>query len=341
MTSKARVLVVEDDEAVRRTLVRVLGRTECEVLQSGDGGDGLRRARELHPDLILLDVGLPAKSGLEVLRELRRGQDTSAIPVIMLTGLAGLSDKVEGFNLGADDYVTKPFAVEELSARVESILRRVRRDRAANPLTRLPGSPDIEAETCRRIREGIPFAFHYADMDHFKAFNDAYGFERGDRLIECLAACLTDSIAMHDGGAGFAGHVGGDDFVAITSPQAAPFVAQSLCGLFDERRSRYYSAEDLARGFIRGHDRQGRPETFPFVTLSVGVVTTSCRVLDRFPKVVALASEMKMSLKAGPPRRLSSFAFDRRSDLGVLRAWSRAAGEWLTRADVLGQGGRP
>ncbi|MBI4678803.1 MAG: response regulator [Elusimicrobia bacterium] len=314
MASKARVLVVDDDDAVRRTLARVLDQAGCEVLQSADGDDGLRRAAEDSPDLILLDVGLPALSGLEVLRALRRARRTSAIPVIMLTGLSGVADKVAGLELGADDYVTKPFAVEEVRARVESALRRSRRDLGANPLTRLPGSPAIKDETCRRIRDKVPFAFHYADMDHFKAFNDAYGFAAGDRLIETLADCLTESIETHDQAEGFAGHVGGDDFAALTSLEAAPHVAQSLCGLFDLRRARHYPEEDRARGFIRSVDRRGRPEAFPLVTLSVGIVTTAARALDRFSKVAAIAAEMKACLKSGPPRKLSRLAFDRRTD---------------------------
>jgi diguanylate cyclase (GGDEF)-like protein len=232
----------------------------------------------------------------------------------MLTDRGDLASEVEGLEMGADDYITKPFEQEDLRARVMSVLRRNLTDLSANPLTRLPGSPAIEAEVERRIKARSPFAFLYADIDHFKPYNDTYGFARGDQAIRATGEVLMESLRAAEAKEAFLGHVGGDDFVMMTEPDSAPHAAQRAVSLFDQKAVTFYDAEDLSRGYIEAVDRQSVRRTFPLLTLSIGVVTTEHRRLFHYGRVVSLASGMKAYCKSLPAEKLSRFAFDRRQD---------------------------
>ena len=235
----------------------------------------------------------------------------------MLTGFSDLSSEVGGLEMGADDYITKPFQLEELRARVMSVLRRSRTDLAANPLTRLPGSPGIETEVNRRIAAKSPFAFLYADIDNFKPYNDHYGFARGDEVIRAAAQIFMESLRAAGAKEGFLGHVGGDDFVMLAEPALAAHAAQHTVSAFDRKAVTFYDATDMGRGYIETADRQGRSRRFPILTLSIGIVSTANRALEHYAKVVALATEMKSYCKSLQVAGLSRFAFDRRQDQGL------------------------
>ena len=311
---KQKILIADDDSSVRKLVARTLGVELYEILAASNGEDAFALASQEAPDLILLDVDMPKKNGWEVLKELRHNVQTRMTPVIMLTGFGAIDDEVFGLETGADDYVTKPFIAAELKARVGSALRRNHLSVSANPLTRLPGSPTIEEETSRRIRDGIPFAFLYIDINNFKPYNDTYGFAAGDRVIRETADMLLESLRSEGGGGGFVGHIGGDDFVVITEPDRAAHVAQNIVSQFDRKVSDFYKGSDNSRGFIETENRAGVRQRFSAISLSIGIVSSDQRVLDHYAKAVQIASEMKAFCKGDTGHRLSRFAFDRRQD---------------------------
>jgi diguanylate cyclase (GGDEF)-like protein len=280
-----------------------------DVNVASNGEEALERAVKLRPDLVLLDVMMPKLDGFEVAQRLRRDPRTSASSIIMLTAKALSSDKVLGLSSGADDYIIKPFDPVELLARVKGTLRRAREMRALSPLTGLPGNIRIQEEIRRRVSENQPFALLYADLDHFKAYNDHYGFVRGDRAIQSLARLVTETVHEVAGPQGFVGHVGGDDFVVIVGPQLAIDVAHTLCDRFDQQVPHLYDTDDAARGGIDVKDRQGQPNRFPLLTLSIGVASTDVREFGHYAEAVSLATEMKQYAKRDSG---SSFAVDRR-----------------------------
>ena len=289
MSPDRTILVADDDAPVRRVLQGMLRAPDCRVLLAEDGTRALALAATELPDLVLLDIHMPKLDGWAVLRGLRAGARTRLVPVIMLTSAAELEDKVGGLERGADDYVTKPFSLMELRARVEGVLRRHRHTLSANPLTGLPGNPLIEEEVERRIRDASPFALFHVDIDRFKAFNDARGFAAGDGVI-----LETADILRETAGDAFVGHIGGDDFSVVCGAVEAPYIAQRLVTRFDERvRDRVLAPAPL--------------------TLSVGVATTTRRSFMSYRQVATVASEMKNYLKSHP-HPLSRFAFDRRVD---------------------------
>jgi diguanylate cyclase (GGDEF)-like protein len=304
------VLVVDDDPDVARFVEVNLRSAGYDVTVASNGEEGLSRAIELRPDLVLLDVMMPKLDGFEVAQRLRRDPRTSSSSIIMLTAKALSSDKVLGLSSGADDYIIKPFDPVELLARVKGTLRRAREMRALSPLTGLPGNIRVQEEIRRRVSEEHPFALLYADLDHFKAYNDNYGFVRGDRAIQALARLVTETVHEVAGPAGFVGHVGGDDFVILVEPDQAEVLAKSVCDRFDELAPSLYDAEDAERGFIEVRDRQGNPKNFPILTISVGVATTLSRTFSHYGEAVSVATEMKQFAKRDPS---SSYSVDRRS----------------------------
>jgi diguanylate cyclase (GGDEF)-like protein len=304
------VLVVDDDPDVARFVEVNLRSAGYDVTVASDGEEALARALEIRPDLILLDVMMPKLDGFEVAQRLRRDPRTSSSSIIMLTAKALSADKVLGLSSGADDYIIKPFDPVELLARVKGTLRRAREMRALSPLTGLPGNIRIQEEIRRLVMEDQPFAILYADLDHFKAFNDHYGFVRGDRAIQLLARLATEVVHEVMGPAGFVGHVGGDDFVVVVTPEVAEEAAGRLCQRFDEHAPLLYDRLDAERGHIEVEDRQGNAVRFPILTLSVGVASTGRRQFGHYGEAVEVATEMKQVAKREP---CSTFAVDRRS----------------------------
>jgi diguanylate cyclase (GGDEF)-like protein len=309
-----KILIADDDTSFHEMIKRALAPHSYQFTSAFDGADAVRLALIEKPDLILLDVDMPKKNGREVLRDLRSNIQTRTIPVIMLTVRSSLADRVDGLDLGADDYLGKPFQVEELRARVASSFRRSQRDLSANPLTRLPGGPAIEEDVNRRIRGQLPFGFFYVDIDHFKAFNDAYGYTEGDRVIMETAGFLSEVLKERGSAQDFLGHIGGDDFALITEPQLAEAIAAEIVEKFDSKAPGYYTSEDRKRGKIKTQDRLGHDQWFPLISLSIAIATTERRILNHYAKVVEITSEIKRYLKSSPNRKGSIYLKDRWTD---------------------------
>jgi diguanylate cyclase (GGDEF)-like protein len=305
------ILVVDDDPDIARFVEVNLRSAGYDVAVAGDGEEALDRAGDLRPDLVLLDVMMPRIDGFEVAQRLRKNPQTANTSIIMLTAKALSADKVTGLQSGADDYIIKPFDPIELLARVKGTLRRAKEMRNLSPLTGLPGNIRIQEEIERQVREGRAFAVLYSDLDHFKTYNDQKGFVRGDRLIQATARIIQDAVIEHDGGEGFVGHVGGDDFVAVVTPESSEEVAKRICEAFDGARSEFYEPDDLDRGFVRMEDRKGMLQDIPLVAVSVGIASTAKRGFAHYGEAVAVATEMKSFAKRLPG---SSYAVDRRAE---------------------------
>jgi diguanylate cyclase (GGDEF)-like protein len=304
------LLVVDDDPFIARLLEIELKAAGYDVRVASDGVMALETAQERCPDLVLADVMMPNMDGFELTRRLRQDPRTAAVSIIMLTARGLSADKLEGFAIGADDYIVKPFDTPELLARIRGVLRRSRDMRAQSPLTGLPGNVRIEEEIDARVDQGIPFAILYADLDHFKAFNDHYGFARGDDVIQSTARMLEDVSREVTEGQAFVGHVGGDDFIVVVPPELAGEVAQALAERFDGFVGDLYPAEDRERGYIEVVNRRGELQRFGMLTMSIGVASTQKRSFQHYAEAVAVATEMKQYTKGATG---SSWAMDRRA----------------------------
>jgi diguanylate cyclase (GGDEF)-like protein len=307
---KDRILVVDDDPDILQFVEMNLEMEGFETHTAEGGRLALELARERPPDLILLDVMMPELDGLTVLRRLRSSPATSSIPVVLLTAKALAEDRVRGLDLGADDYITKPFDIEELLARVKAVLRRAQQMRDLSPLTGLPGNFRISRELEERVSGGGEFAIVHADLDNFKSFNDHYGFMRGDSVIKYTAQVLLDAAEASGDPEVFVGHVGGDDFVAVINPNYVEEFCKAVVTNFDQGILDFYDTADALQGYIEVTDRKGERHAFPVSSISMGVATNVRRPVKSEWEASAIASEMKEYAKRQPG---SSYQIDRRA----------------------------
>jgi CheY-like chemotaxis protein len=295
------ILVVDDDVDVTRLVAMSLGQDGFEVRVVHEARAGLAAIEERRPDLVLLDVAVPDVDGFELCRQLRASPMTASLPIVVLTASGLPAHRVLGLTVGADDYITKPFDPSELIARVRSTLRRNQEMRDVSPLTGLPGNHRILAAIAERFvarkERGWEYAVCYVDLDNFKTVNDVYGFYRGDQMITALASSLQAATVAVPGPPAFLGHIGGDDFLIVCTPeQIGPVTAHGLAAF--ERASRpLYDPADLARGYFEVVDRQGNPRRHGLLTVSIGVALSSQRTFVDHREVVAAASEMKQVAK--------------------------------------------
>ncbi len=182
---------------------------------------------------------------------------------------------------------------------------------AVNPSTRLPGTTEIEREIRRRMEKGELFAVCYADLDHFKEYNDRYSYNDGDRVIYILSRILHDVVKGMLGARGFIGHIGGDDFICVIPVDAIPDVCGEVLEVFDTLIPYQYNEQDRRAGYYFGKDRRGQLHRVPLMTLSIGIVTNQHRRFAHPAQVSELATEMKSYAKTQPG---SVFVVDRRHD---------------------------
>ena len=307
---KSRILVADDDPSTRKLIEMALEEAGYDCALAADGKSALEQARATRPDLVVLDVGMPFMSGDEVHRELRRDPRTRYIPVLFVTAKRTTAEVAARLRNGADDYVAKPFDVDELVARIVSALRRAAELRSLNPLSGLPGNLTIAHEIDARLADGSDSACLYVDVDHFKDFNDRHGFARGDEVIGHLADLLSQTVGEL-GDDTFIGHVGGDDFVVLAPDERSEQLAKDIVARFDASIPALYDAEDRTRGWVEAPDRRGRVRRVPFVTVSIGVVPLRPERFAGATEVARAAAEMKEVAK----RRVGSgYAIDRRRE---------------------------
>lgn len=306
----ARILIADDLPDLLQALKETLEREGFAVTAVPDGESALKSIRADPPDIAVLDLKMPRLSGFEVCAALRGDPLLENLPVVILSASGNRDSRVEGLDLGADDFITKPVDIRELLARIRMILKRSRQGLDANPLTRLPGNLSIESRIDRALADKRPLAVLYVDLNQFKAYNDAYGYDAGDRVIKALARVLVDQVRS-GGPADFIGHIGGDDFIALSTPDRMEDAARRICAEFDAAVPSFYSDEDRARGLIVSKDRQGNVREYPFLSVAVGICHNRDRVLRNFAQVAHLGAELKKAAKA---KTGSAYVIDRRRD---------------------------
>ena len=295
---RKKILIIDDSELMVKLVTDILQGKDYRVVSASDGFQGLRKVAEEKPDLVLLDIVMPGMDGFEVCKILRENPANNLMPIIMLTAQENEDDKLTGLELGADDYIIKPFNQRELLSRINNTLIRIDRNRWANPLTGLKGNLEIQAEINHRIAMNKLFSVIYLDIDNFKAFNDAYGFPCGDRAIKITADIITDNVNAFGSIDDFVGHIGGDDFIIISDPGHVDSLCENIIKNFDCKMPELYTNADRKNGFITTANRQGITIRYPIMTISIAVVTNEHRNLVNHIQVGEVAAELKKKAKA-------------------------------------------
>ena len=309
--ARPRVLLADDQTELLMLMSEIIQASGFDVVTATDGVEALKTVFETHPDIIVLDYSMPRKDGLAVAQDLKNNPLFAHIPIIICTAYSEKQTKLKGLSMGIDDYLIKPVDTDELVARIRMILKRNKQVLDTNPLSKLPGNPSIQARVEREIQRGTRFAVLYLDLNNFKAYNDTYGFEAGDRIIKATANLLVKLTIQNENSQDFIGHIGGDDYIVITEYSKCEELARHIVTAFDEIAPSFYTKADRDRGHIISTDRQGNIKKFPFLSISIGIVNNMTRPLTSFAQVSNIGTELKKAAKSAAK---SHYVLDRRHD---------------------------
>jgi diguanylate cyclase (GGDEF)-like protein len=287
-----RLLVVEDDVDIANMLKIYFTGLHFDVDVANRGMDALDKVKHVLPHLMVLDIMLPDIDGYEVCRRLRTSTRTSHIPVIFLTQKDERSDKLQGLELGADDYITKPFDIEELKLRVQGAIRRSERESLTDPRSGLPAGRLIE-EQLRRIIRTTDWALLDLRVNNFESFKDVYGFVAGDDVLRFASMVIGEVVDELGTTSDFIGHAGGDNFIVITTNEAAPAIRQRLKERFAAEVQSHYNFIDRQQGFIQAPKPDGGVEKVGFMTLSAGLVSPTSHSFADIREITELAAEAR------------------------------------------------
>ena len=313
MTKPIAILFAPDGQAPPSAFARWLDR-------EGSPGVSVRSVDELmslalrgRPRLVMMDARTQAAATLAACERLKADSYTGIVPVVVYTADDDVSFGA-AFNAGAAEVLRDRSQAEECAQRIHMLLRRSDRDTHVHPSTRLPGSHEIEKDITRRLVAGSLFGVCYADLDHFKEFNDRYSYYDGDRVIRILATIIHDVVKGICREAGFVGHIGGDDFIYIVPADDIGETCAEVVSVFDALVPYQYSEQDRRAGYFFGKDRRGQLHRVPLMTVSIGVVTNERRHFTHAAQISELATEMKTYAKTLPG---SVYTVDRRQDLAA------------------------
>ncbi|MBK8479629.1 MAG: response regulator [Proteobacteria bacterium] len=216
-----KLVIAEDEEAIAHLIAATLGDAGFLCLRARDGEAALELVRTELPDLLVLDWMLPKMEGIEVCRRVKRDLVLSRVPILMLTSMSDVENRIEGLEAGADDYLSKPFDLRELNVRVKALIRHSRRERGRNPTTDLPGREAIEDQVVELIERQEAFGLLYVDVAHFEAYAAHLGYRKADEVVALVGRLVLEQCRSLPGEQPFVGHLGGDDFVLGSRDQGA------------------------------------------------------------------------------------------------------------------------
>lgn len=289
--TKGRILVVEDDFDISNMLKIYFSGQGYEVQVAPRGGDALTITRKQLPNLIVLDIMLPDMNGYDVCRELRTTTRTSHIPIIFLTQKDERSDRIQGLELGADDYITKPFDIEELKLRVQNAIAAANRQAQIDSKSNLPTGRLIEDHLRTLMHNSQAWAYLDLKINQFDAFTDVYGFVAGDEVIRFMALIIAEVIDELGTADDYAGHPGRDNFIVITHAEDQNRMKERLIDRFNEEVKQHYSFIDRERGYILVPDNVMGEKQAALMTLSIGAVSTRTHQFSDIREITELAAE--------------------------------------------------
>jgi diguanylate cyclase (GGDEF)-like protein len=290
------ILFVEGENVITDSIKNHLANELCQAVTILNDEDAVQFALREMPSLIILDAMRSAFDVYQVIQQLRDHPKCMHIPIILLSPHSSAVDKVHAYELGVDSYIAKPFSVDELLVHVRCHLRRMQQT-ALSPLTQLPGGLQLERAIRYKLRGSDPWSVLYLDLDHFKAFNDVYGFLAGNEMILLVGHICQRVVCVHGNADDFVGHVGGDDFVIVTTPERERTLCRHILARYKEESVTLYHREDLERGAICSVDREGQPFEFPLVSLSIGVVSDRFHGIHTLNDIGILTAEAKRRAK--------------------------------------------
>lgn len=239
----SKILIVEDDPDVAEMLTAYFRAQTYEVFTVNWGEDGVRNAQQVHPDLVILDIRLPDIDGYEVARRLRGDRRTSDIPIIFLTEKRDRSDRIQGLEVGADDYITKPFDIQELRLRVRNALKRVSQGSLTNPVTGLPEGALVDEKLSEVLqKDGVGLLL--VSLKNMDTFREVYGFVTSDDVLRAISLMIYNTMREVSRPEDFLGHISPTDFVLVVPPSNLAALNEKLRARLDQSMEYFYPLKD-------------------------------------------------------------------------------------------------
>ena len=261
------------------------------------------------PALIIINEDTINGDIIEICKQIRTNEDNSITPIIVTSSNTEKSHRIEVLQTQVEYFIKKPIDSEYIYYTIKNIVRLMYINRRVSPLTGLPGNVQIQAELKKRLLNKEEFAVLYFDLDNFKAYNEVYGFLRGDKILKFMAKVIVKRVHS-DTTDNFDGHIGGDDFVGIISQEDYERICQDIIIEFDQEVLKYFSDEDAEKGYIETTNRKGVYEQFPLTSISIGVVTVKPKKFHNILEIGEIGAQVKHQAKATMG---SSYVIDRRN----------------------------
>ena len=263
------------------------------------------------PSLIIINEDAVKRDIVDLCRQIRRNEDNTITPVIVVSSNADIEHRIEVLKESVEYYVRKPVDEEYLYYTIKNLGRLLSINRTISPLTGLPGNVQIHAELKKRLTKKEEFAVLYIDLDNFKAYNDVYGFLKGDQIIQFTANTILNGIHTYFSEGTFVGHIGGDDFIAIVPHENIEELCQTMIATFDKGVRNFFTEADQEKGYIEVENRKGVVEQFQLTSVSIGVVVAEKGRFANILEIGEISTQVKHLSKSIPG---SSYAIDRRKN---------------------------
>lgn len=261
------------------------------------------------PSLIIINEDAIERDVVELCEQIRKDEDNTITPVIVVSSNREKEHRLKILKKSVEYYIRKPVDEQYLYHTIKNLGRLLSINRTISPLTGLPGNVQIHAELKKRLTKKEEFAVMYIDLDNFKAYNDIYGFLKGDQIIQFTANTILSGAHSFFTEGAFVGHIGGDDFIAIVPYENIENLCQTIIATFDKGVKKFFTEEDQEKGFIEVENRKGILEQFPLTSVSIGVVVAE---KDRFASILEIGEVSTQVKHMAKSVQGSSYAIDRR-----------------------------
>lgn len=306
---KQEIYIIDDDDS-SIVIFRELFKNDKEYKFISVKSEQIDIALKNIPALIIINEDAIERDVVNLCRQIRKDEDNTITPVIVVSSRSEKEHRMRILKESIEYYIKKPVDEEYLYYTVKNLNRLLSINRRISPLTGLPGNVQIHAELKKRISKNEPFSVMYLDLDNFKAYNDVYGFLKGDQIIEFTAEAILKGVHANVEESAFVGHIGGDDFVAIAPTTNCEKICQNIIAIFDNQVKQFFTDRDLEKGYIEVENRKGIIEQFPLTSISIGVVVAE---KDRFSNILEIGEIGAQVKHAAKSVMGSSYAIDRRN----------------------------
>lgn len=290
MVNTKYVVIIEDNDEVWTLSQKLFAKeSKFHIVKTDSSMKSIKEAMLTIPDLVVINEDSLEKIEInDLIVFLRKTSEYAITPIVLVSENMDKEHKLDMLKKGIEFYIKKPLDDNYFLYTIKNVSRLINANRCISALTGLPGNVQIENELKRRIASRGVYAVLYLDLDNFKAYNDKYGFMNGDEVIKFTSDVIQDSVQTFGSKGDFIGHVGGDDFVVIADYENAKTIGKNIIKLFDEGITKYYTQEDVEKGWIKIANRKGKLEKYPIMTLTVAMISNK---LKRYANILEIGED--------------------------------------------------